>query len=818
MKRYFLPLILFLLLPGSAFSIVSAEKIAQIESTLDQPTDVAVHDDGRVYVLDGVNNRVVVYRSNGEKDFIFPDNNNNLSQPMGIAIANKQIYIADSGHHRIAVFNLQGKFLKSINLTGKLPPEPVALVVTDDVITWSDRRNHQICRNIINTGEHLICWGKRGEAKGDFQFPFQLKIDRDGYIHVVDVINGRVQVFNHQGRYFSQIGRFGLETGELYRPNGLDFYRDKYLLVSDAYRGTISVFWNGRIVGLLADSEGKPVHFSAPVGLTVWQDQLYVVDALNNRIDVFRLHEHETEPLIHNINPGISQKNCHICHLSWSANYTPGEGEQDGVPPVATERMCYSCHHGAVIDSRHIIGRGEQHPDIHHQRNKKKQQQNPEQKQKEKIPKIFPLLESHKILRGKKAQLSCGSCHTPHTVNIDKADTLYRQHKNPWLRVLNNDGDLCQQCHESKLDDVRDTQKMISGINHPVGIYLKKPKGGQTKNYATSEKLHEGLPDLLSKKGATLGRDKQMICQSCHQIHGAKNEALTLLNIDDGQLCAECHDRQHAKNEKESRKKGIHPVNIELEEPVKINGKEIKKITCLTCHSLHEGKNGTALLIINNQDGKLCSQCHTEYETIVNSDHDLRLTAKKHQNRFKHTPEESDVCGSCHSMHRGNPNIPFLYAGEYQTYKGKEPALERDRICLDCHRKEGNAEKMIVEHFSHPEKDLILRSNPKILPLINAKNEIEEFGSIACITCHEPHRWEPKEKEMKNEKTSQTKPIVTSEKILKKNKDGNVLNSFLRRKGIKGTFCIDCHGFETQVKYKYYHDELSRDKNIKYIK
>ncbi|MCF6338022.1 MAG: cytochrome c3 family protein [Gammaproteobacteria bacterium] len=810
MKRYFFLLIFLTILPAKVYAGLFAEKIMQLESDLDQPSDIAVHDDGRAYVLDGVNNRVVVYHPNGKKDFIFYGDKKGLNQPMGISIADEQVYIADSGFHRIAIFTLQGEFLKSLLLVDELPPEPVALVVTEGMITWSDRRNHKICRTAVDTGKTLLCWGKRGESRGDFQFPFQLKFDRDDYLHVVDVLNGRVQVFNHQGRYFNQVGRFGLEGGELYRPNGLALYNDQYLLVSDAYRGTVSVFKNKRSVGLLVDTEQKPLQFSAPTGLTVWQDHLYVVDALNNRVDVFRLHEYEGGSLTKDTRADLSQKNCAICHLAWAPDYSTDEGEQDDVPPVATERMCYSCHHGAVLDSRKAIGRGEQHPDIHHQR-EEAQNKKISPAQNDKIPKVFPLLKSASTMRGKKRQLSCGSCHTPHTKDIDKADTLYTQHKNPWLRVLNNDGDLCQQCHESKLDDVRNTKVPLSGINHPVGIYLKVPPGDEKKYYATSEKLHNGLPESLLSGGVTLGRDKQMICQSCHQIHGATNEALTPLNFDEGQLCAECHDRQHAKDKKDAKIKGIHPVNIELEKSLKINGNEIKKITCLTCHSIHNGEKGTAILTINDQDGKLCSNCHKKYDAVVNSDHDLRVTAEKYQNRLGHTPEQSGACGICHTMHRGNPETPFLYAGEFQPYKGKEPALERDRICLDCHRKKGSAEKMIVTHFSHPAKDLILQSDPKVLPLINAKNEIDEFGVIACITCHEPHRWEPEQ----NENTQET---LEPEKILPKNKKGTVLNSFLRRKGIKGTFCINCHGLETRVKYKYYHDKLSRDKNIDYIK
>ena len=802
-------LIILLILSQGAIAGLSAIKTIQLTAELDQPSDIAIGENGHIYALDGTNHRVVVYTAKGELNFIF-GSEKTLKRPMGISISDERIYIADSGHHRITLFTQRGEFLRSIPLSGKRPPEPVALTVDRDIISWTDRANHRVCRTDVYTAETLICWGKRGEAKGDFQFPFQIKSDSDNYLYVVDVLNGRVQSFNHQGRSFSQTGRFGLEDGELYRPNGLAFYSDDYMLVSDTYRGTISVFHKGHSAGLLSDNKGQTLNFSAPVGLAVWKNNLYIADAGSNRIDVLQLQTINSQQveILTKRSSSASQKNCSTCHLAWAPDYTHGEGEQDSVPPVATERMCYSCHHGAVLDSRHAIGRDEQHPDIHHKRSDTKKQDT-----KDELPEKFPLVSSHIKLRGQKGQLSCGSCHTPHTHDQNNTETLYPQHENPWLRVPNHEGDLCEACHESKLDRVQ--KKAASGVNHPIGMYLKQPPKPLAKFYTSSNELYEGLPETLLKNGAALGHNQSLICQSCHQVHGASNEALTVLDSDEGQLCAECHTRQHANNKEEAREKGIHPVNIKLEETVIINGKEVKTLSCLTCHSVHDGQPGTAVLNTNNKDGELCSACHKEYERVVNSDHDLRVTAKDSQNRFNHKPEQAGACGTCHTMHHGEAEIPFLYAGEYKSYEGEERALNRDRLCLDCHSKKGNADKVIVDHFSHPAKNMVLRSDPKSMPLINAKNEIDEFGAIACITCHNPHRWSVKndQKEVQTKEGSEASlpaPVI--------NQDGNVLNSFLRHKGVKDTFCIDCHGLEAQIKYKYYHNELARDKALDYFK
>ena len=58
-------------------------------------------------------------------------------------------------------------------------------------------------------------------------------------------------------------------------------------------------------------------------------------------------------------------------------------------------------------------------------------------------------------------------------------------------------------------------------------------------------------------------------------------------------------------------------------------------------------------------------------------------------------------------------------------------------------------------------------------------------------------------------------PEFTEDQVIKadkleKNDSGNILSSFLRNKEIQNSFCKNCHGIETKIKYKYYHLELSR--------
>ncbi|GDX85309.1 hypothetical protein LBMAG43_13510 [Methylococcaceae bacterium] len=108
-----------------------------------------------------------------------------------------------------------------------------------------------------------------------------------------------------------------------------------------------------------------------------------------------------------------------------------------------------------------------------------------------------------------------------------------------------------------------------------------------------------------------------------------------------------------------------------------------------------------------------------------------------------------------------------------------------------------------MKFFNHPHKDMVLRSDKKIMPLLNAKEKIDDIGGIACKTCHEPHFWSAKIQ--KNALQSKPKTILSLGQT--DNVEGSPLNSFLRTEGVKGTFCVDCHGMNALPKFKYFHDK-----------
>ena len=728
---------LFLLLISFSLNLFAntipvANEIIKFGGNLQQPSAVAIAEDGRVYVLDGTQNQVVVFSKHGRVLTQFGSTGkNSLNKPMDLSLFANQIVIADTGSRRLMLYDLKGTFLKSIRFNNptneKLkPPVPVSVFIDERHIYWGDRPNHRVCKLERKTGILLKCFGKRGETDGLFQFPWQIDADRDGYLHVVDVLNGRVQTFHKTGQFFSQTSRFGLGEGELYRPNGIAIDDEDTVFVSDSYFGTISLFRNQKYARPLTLKNGSLLQFKVPVGLALYQHYLFVVDAKANALYRISLEAVEEKALpaqaVLNKTASVSQKNCVTCHLSWAKEkHLKTQQYSQEILPVASVEMCYSCHHGVVLDSRLMIGHNGQHPSIYDPENDKLSlaQMN---KRQDKMPKEFPLTKNKEML--------CSSCHTPH--NSDEgADTLYVGHQNSWMRVSSKDGDLCERCHESKTKNARQLDKKKRGINHPLGIKLAPPPQPNQQGYATEKKLQEsGLPLALKKNLASLNSQNELICQSCHQVHGGKDTELLTITQKKGALCVQCHAKQHSIDDKEARKKGIHPVNVKLEKPITRAGKKIETVTCASCHKVHNGTLGTDLLPNNIKESEaLCIDCH-ERQHAKDDKEALKKGVHPTNKKLDEVVTIGNkkihklACLSCHSIHDGEPNTEALLAPN-----------KRDEFCKNCH--EG--------YFAKDEKEALAKGlHPTHLKMEEAveigENKVKQLG---CSACHSMHKGEP---------------------------------------------------------------------------
>jgi len=262
---------------------------------LSMPSDAAVGPEGDLYVLDGVNHRVVVYDADGKFRFEFGSGGSRPGQllfPLGIAAGpDGRVYVADSGNHRFQVFDSNGKVLDTVSLPdvpSGTPPDPADIVVDPnrERLYITDNDNHHVLVYNLAGREFESIWGSPGQDQRQFRFPFLMDISPQGYLFIVEPINTRVQVLNQNGKFVNFIGGWGVKAGQLFRPKGIAVFDDK-VFVTDSYLGSVQVFdTRGAFLGVLVDAAGAPVKFVTPTGIAIdrKRKRLYVVELKAGRV------------------------------------------------------------------------------------------------------------------------------------------------------------------------------------------------------------------------------------------------------------------------------------------------------------------------------------------------------------------------------------------------------------------------------------------------------------------------------------------------------------------------------------------------------
>jgi DNA-binding beta-propeller fold protein YncE len=262
---------------------------------LNMPSDAAVGPEGNLYILDGVNHRVVVFDTDGIFRFQFGSHGSEPGQllfPLGIATTpDGKVYIADSGNHRFEVFTSNGKLLDTIplpNVPSGTPPDPTDVVVDPNRqrLYVTDNDNHYVRVYNLASRQFESTWGGPGQGERQFRFPFLMDISSQGYLFIVEPINTRVQVINPDGKFVNFIGGWGVKAGQLFRPKGIAVFEDK-VFVTDSYLGNVQVFSaRGGFLGVLADVAGAPMKFITPTGIAIdkKRKRLYIVELKANRV------------------------------------------------------------------------------------------------------------------------------------------------------------------------------------------------------------------------------------------------------------------------------------------------------------------------------------------------------------------------------------------------------------------------------------------------------------------------------------------------------------------------------------------------------
>ncbi len=188
-------------------------------SSVDLPSDVAVGPDRLLYVADTGHHRVAVF--NGSTGaFVrawgslgYNGGPYELSEPRGIAVVGERVYVADSGNARVMVYDRKGAFIMQI--------------------------------------------GRRGIGEDGFDSPYDVAVDGENRVWVADNGLQKVAVFGADGGFLKT---YGGPFGELVfeDPISLAASPDGSILLGDGYSNRVFDFVTGVAISRSFEPKAPP--------------------------------------------------------------------------------------------------------------------------------------------------------------------------------------------------------------------------------------------------------------------------------------------------------------------------------------------------------------------------------------------------------------------------------------------------------------------------------------------------------------------------------------------------------------------------------
>ncbi len=230
---------------------------------LNYPTDVAIDDDGQVYVADFYNDSISVFEEDGTFVRRFPDPDKKVglggsgANGLGIAVtaiavAGDEVYATDS--YQVVVFSREGKFLRQ--------------------------------------------FGRPGTGVGGFDRPNGIAVGGDGTVYVSDSNNNRVVALKPDGTQRWVVGeRIAADAGAtpqdaLVLPRGVALMGDGSLIVADPLAQRLTPITAAGKLGVSLGERGtNPAQLNFPNDVDWAGNRLLVADRANNRVQILRIVE-----------------------------------------------------------------------------------------------------------------------------------------------------------------------------------------------------------------------------------------------------------------------------------------------------------------------------------------------------------------------------------------------------------------------------------------------------------------------------------------------------------------------------------------------
>ncbi|MGB5814635.1 MAG: hypothetical protein WBI27_05485 [Thermoanaerobaculia bacterium] len=171
-----------------------------------------------------------------------------LERPTGVACRGDQVYVAETGKHRLLIIDPDG----SITTVGERGHDlgqfnfPTAIAIAGDTLWVGDTLNFRVQQISLSSGQALSAFGQLGDASGETPRIKGIAVDRDGNLWVSDALLDQVSLYNQSGEFLMRLGESGAGPGQLSFPAGVSAHSDGRMAVVDSLNRRVQVF---RLVG-----------------------------------------------------------------------------------------------------------------------------------------------------------------------------------------------------------------------------------------------------------------------------------------------------------------------------------------------------------------------------------------------------------------------------------------------------------------------------------------------------------------------------------------------------------------------------------------
>jgi DNA-binding beta-propeller fold protein YncE len=241
--------------------------------------------------------------------------NGQFQSPRGIAVdSSGNVYVADSGNHRVQKFSSDGAYVTKWGSEGfgdgqfhgasGLAVDSSRNVYVSDAVIHGG--GHRVLK-FTDTGRMIGWWGQDGRGytgwhepgsgrtglsgTGDGQFngPTHVAVDAMGNVYVTDLENHRVQKFSSSGIFITKWGSQGSGDGQFNWPSGISVDSSGNIYVADNGNHRVQKFSSDGAYITKWGSEGSgDGQFSGSTGIAVGPSgNVYVVDFRNCRFQKF---------------------------------------------------------------------------------------------------------------------------------------------------------------------------------------------------------------------------------------------------------------------------------------------------------------------------------------------------------------------------------------------------------------------------------------------------------------------------------------------------------------------------------------------------